>query len=262
MSRQQPGALAVKFDFLVDTDVNLRKVVLVERTLQYLSTVEDVLCLQFTLRTEHIPACIQLLVLCVDGLGLLIAFRLKIFLFLGEGLLLRSKALFFRLQRRNVRIQPRDGLVKFLDMDIFRLQFGTELLQVRLLAAQLVGQLAEGLLHGIPLEARLAQLLLQLLDQFAVLLHALGDELDILLHLRSLVRPFTVLRNRYPVLGLVDLGKALLDIVQRAHHVIDFIVTCTDDRAQGVILYLGRIQCRLLVLIAGCQCKSSTYCHY
>ena len=75
------------------------------------------------------------------------------------------------------------------------------------------------------------------------------------------VGTFAVFGYGDAVLCLVDFGESLLDVVQCPHHVVDFIVPGTDDGTQGVVLYLGRVQRRFLVLIAGCQCKNSAYCH-
>ena len=105
------------------------------------------------------------------------------------------------------------------------------------------------------------ELLLQLLDEYAVFFHALGNELYVFLHLCSFVGTFAVFGYGDAVLCLVDFGESLLDVVQCPHHVVDFIVPGTDDGTQGVVLYLGRVQRRFLVLIAGCQCKNSAYCH-
>ena len=118
MSSQQMSTLAVKLDFLVNTDINLCEVTLVERTLKNLTTIEDTLCLQLALSTEYIPTSIQLLVLCIDSLSLLVALCLEILFLLGEVFLLCCKVLLISLEISNICIQTSDSLIKFLNMDI------------------------------------------------------------------------------------------------------------------------------------------------
>ena len=138
-------------------------------------------------------------------------------------------------------------------MDVLLLQFGTQRAKLLVLLDELSVEGLDGLLHLLTLEARRAELLLQLLDQIAVLLHTLGDKLDILLDHGRLVTTFAILRHRHTVFGLVDLGKALLNLVQRTHHIIDLIITSRDNRTQRVVLDLLRANSRFLVLIASGQ---------
>ena len=152
MHGKQFSRLRVQFDLLVNTDIDLRKVVLVEVTLQYLTILQDALLLQLALRTEHEPSGIQLLVLCIDGLGLLLALGLQV---LDVGVLIS------------------DGLVELRDMDILSIQLCTQLLQCLITLLQLLGQVDDGLLELITLHRALTHLLLQFLDQLTVLSHAL-----------------------------------------------------------------------------------------
>ena len=61
----------IQFDFLLHADIYLGEVALVEVALQHLALHEDVLRLEFLLRTEGKPCRVELLVLGVDGLRLL-----------------------------------------------------------------------------------------------------------------------------------------------------------------------------------------------
>ena len=54
---------AVKLDFLIDTDINLRKVLLVEARLQHLAVNENLLFLQLVLCPKDEPGRVNLLVL-------------------------------------------------------------------------------------------------------------------------------------------------------------------------------------------------------
>ena len=112
------STLAVKLDFLVNTDINLCEVTLVERALKNLTSIEDALCLQLALSTEYIPTSIQLLVLSIDSLSLLVALCLEILFLLGEVFFLCCKVLLISLEISNIRIQTSDSLIKFLNMDI------------------------------------------------------------------------------------------------------------------------------------------------
>ena len=152
MHGQQFSRLRVQLDLLVNTDIDLREVVLVEVTLQHLTILQDALLLQFALRTEHEPSGIQLLVLRIDGLGLLLALVLQIV----NGSVLIS-----------------DGLVELRDMDILSIQLCTQLLQCLITLLQLLGQVDDSLLELITLHRALTHLLLQFLDQLTVLSHAL-----------------------------------------------------------------------------------------
>ena len=152
MHGQQFSRLRVQFDLLVNTDIDLREVVLVEVALQHLTILQDALLLQLALRTEHEPSGIQLLVLCIDGLGLLLALGLQV---LDVGVLIS------------------DGLVELRDMDILSIQLCTQLLQGLITLLQLLGQVDDGLLELITLYSALTHLLLQFLDQLTVLSHAL-----------------------------------------------------------------------------------------
>ena len=152
MHGQQFSRLRVQLDLLVNTDIDLREVVLVEVTLQHLTILQDALFLQLALRTEHEPSGIQLLVLRIDGLGLLLALGLQV---LDVGVLIS------------------DGLVELRDMDILSIQLCTQLLQGLITLLQLLGQVDDGLLELITLYSALTHLLLQFLDQLTVLSHAL-----------------------------------------------------------------------------------------
>ena len=55
MIREQLCVARHQFDFLIYTDINLSKVVLIKVALKHLTTLQDILFLQLTLRAKDIP---------------------------------------------------------------------------------------------------------------------------------------------------------------------------------------------------------------
>ena len=67
------GAFAVELDFLVDTDIDFREIILIEvAILQYITLLQDLLFFQLSLGAKHEPSRVQILILCLDGLLLLL----------------------------------------------------------------------------------------------------------------------------------------------------------------------------------------------
>ena len=139
MHGQQLGRLRIELDFLVDADVDLREVALVEVRLQNAVTLNDVLLLEFLLRTEDKPSGVELLVLVANGLTLLLALGLQIL---------------------NMRVQVRDLLVELRDVDVLRVEFCTELLQLLVFLLELLHHALDGGLQLVALHRTLAHLLL------------------------------------------------------------------------------------------------------
>ena len=151
MHGQQLSRLRIELDFLVDADVDLREVALIEVRLQNAVTLDDVLLLEFLLRAEDKPSGVELLVLVADGLTLLLALGLQIL---------------------NMRVQVRDLLVELRDVDVLRVEFCTELLQLLVFLLELLHHALDGGLQLVTLHRTLAHLLLQLVDKLAVALHS------------------------------------------------------------------------------------------
>ena len=99
--------------------------------MQHLALYKNVLALQFLLRTECKPCCIQLLVLRINGLGLLLTLRLQI---------------------RNIGIQITYRLVKLCNMDILCSKFRTKLLQLVVFLFELLDKIAHRALEFFTLE--------------------------------------------------------------------------------------------------------------
>lgn len=208
--------LGVELDFLVDTDVNLGKVVLVEVGLQHLAILHDMLFLEFLLGAEDKPCGVELLILVADGLGLL----------LGVGL-----------QVLDIVVEVVYLLVEFGDVYILGVEFGLESLQLLRLVVELLGKVADGLAQLVAVEAALAQLLLQTLHELTVAGHGIGYKLDVLLNLRRLVGAFALAGYAQSVFSLIDGAQPFLDFIERAHHIIDFTVALGDDALQRVVLF-------------------------
>ena len=93
-------------------------------------------------------------------------------------------------------------------------------------------QVFNGLTHLVSLKSCFAQLLLQLLYQFSVFLHTLGDKLDIFLNLGSFVCALARLGNGDALFSSVDFCETLLNIIQRSHHVVNLTIPLGYDALQ------------------------------
>ena len=156
MRRQDFSRLGIELYLLVDTDINLRKVVAVEALAEHLSSIENIVLLQFLLCTEDIPSRVQLLVLSADGLRLLVALRLQLSLLLSKVRLLSAQVLHACIQACHITVESADGLIELSDVYVLRLQFSTQLLQFSVFLYELSLKVLDGLLHLVSLEARLA----------------------------------------------------------------------------------------------------------
>ena len=101
----------------------------------------------------------------------------------------------------------------------------------------------------VALNARLTHLLAQLLDESAVLLHGVGDELDVLDDLAALVAALAVLDEVDAFLRLIDFLETLLDLVESLHHVVNLAVLLADDSLERIVL-LNIFNRSLLLVVA------------
>ena len=166
------------------------------------------LLLQLLLGTEYIPGCVDLLILCIDGLSLLVAFCSK---------------------TRGLGIQIVDRLIERCNMNILLVQLLAKHLEFLILLCNLLLKVCDGLLQLVSLQRAVSHLLLQFSQEFAVLLHTGSDELNILLELLSLAGTLTVLQESYSVFSLIDLVQTILDFIQCTHHIINFAIFLSDD---------------------------------
>lgn len=234
-------ALRVELNLLVDANVNLCEVVAVESLAEHLSAIEDIVLLELLLSTEDIPCRVELLVLLADGLGLLSVVGLQLLFLVSELFLIGAEVLDACIQTCHIAVKPVDGLVELSNMDVLSLKFSTELLKVVVLLDELSLKVLDGLAHLVTLKACLAELLLEFGYELTVFLHALGNELHLLLDDGGLVSTLTVLGDGDTVLGGVNLIEPLLDIVERTHHIVNLIITRLDDRTERVVLYVSGI---------------------
>ena len=130
MCGQYLSGLGVEFYLLVYPYVNLRKVALVEISLQNLAVLQDVLVLQFLLSTEYEPRRIELFILVADGLRLRCALALEV-------------------GHRRVKIVHR--LVKFSDMNVLCVKFRTKLLKLLVFLIKLLDEVFHCLLQLVTL---------------------------------------------------------------------------------------------------------------
>ena len=211
MVGEQLGVARHQFDFLVYADINLRKVVLIEVALQHLTTLQDILFLQLTLRTKDIPGRIQFLVLLTDGLLLT-----GLIIFQGSHILIQLTHLFIQLG----------------NMDILGFQFLTQHSQLTLLGFQLGCQVLKRLAQLLAGGITVAQAQAQLIDEVLVLGHRLVDKLHILTDTLSGIGTLATTLHRHATLSLVDSTETILNGIEGFKHIINLVV----------LLYIHTIQ--------------------
>ena len=109
-----------------------------------------------------------------------------------------------------------------------------QLLQLLLLLLELLAHALDELAQGVALDAALAQLLLQLVDELLVLLHRRLDELDVLADALLRVGTLALLGDGHTVLGLRNLAEAVLYLAEGAQHVVDLVVLLGNNLVQRV----------------------------
>ena len=181
------------------------------------------LFLQLLLGSEYKPCGVELFVLSVDSLALLRRFCLE---------------------ARHVVVESIYSLVEFGNVYVLGIEFGAQLLELVVLLVNLLYEVLNGLAELVALNARLAHLLAQLLDEGTVLLHRVRNELYVLDNLTALVGSFAVLHDAHTVLGFVNLAQTFLYLVEGFHHIVDFVVLLGYHALQRIALYSAL--CRLL----------------
>ena len=114
-------------------------------------------------------------------------------------------------------------------MNILLVQFLTKSLELLLLLSQLGSQVLDGLLQLGGIQGTVLQFLLKLGDEFLILLHLVGDEADVLLDFLFTVHTLASLSQGYTILGIANLAKSLLHLIESAHQVIDFTIFLSND---------------------------------
>ena len=228
MSGQDGSRLAVELDLLVDTDVDLCEVALVEVALKHLTFYKHIVLLKFLAGAKDEPSGVELLVLRRDGLSLL-------------GVLSGEVG--------DVGVQIGHLLVELSNMDILLVEFLTQSLELLVFLLHLLRQVVDDLLQLSTLHAALANLLLELVNEFLVLFHDRLDELEVLLDTLGGVGTLALLGKRHTILGLSDFAEAFFNVTQRGHHVVDLIVFLGDNLLEGVALLLSCFLCFLHTII-------------
>ena len=93
----------------------------------------------------------------------------------------------------------------------------------------MLGQIVKRTTQLVSFHRTLAQLATQLVDEFTVLLHRLLNELDVLLNALLHAGTLTLTGHAHTVLSGIDGTEAFFNVIQRSHHVIDFVVLLCDD---------------------------------
>ena len=213
MHGENLSRLGVQLDFFVHADINLGEIILVEVGLQHFISLDNTLFFQLFACTKHKPSGVKLFVLAVDYLRFLRT--------LGSQVV-------------NIGVQVVDSFIQLGDVDILRIQFGTQFLKLLVFLFQLSGEAVQCFFQAITFHGALLELVTELGNQFAVTLHGRGDELDILTNLLPFVGTLTFLGYGHPVFCRIDFLESLLDFVECTHHVINFVVFLTDDLLQRI----------------------------
>ena len=143
-------------------------------------------------------------------------------------------------------------------MYVLGLELGVEVLDLVVFVLQLLGKVLDSLLQFGTLHRAVLHLLAQLCYDFAVLGHALLDELHILAYLLRPACALSVLGNADALLGLVDLAEAFHNLVEQAHHVVDFVVFLLYYSLQRVTLARLRQVGSLLPVITSDQSQETS----
>ena len=222
MDGQQLGTLAIELYFSVLADVYLSEIVLVEvGILQHFIfsqefLVQNLLFLQLLFCSIDKPGGIQCLVLRIDGA------------LLGNAV---------GTQQGHIRLQAGNHFVQFSDADVLGSQFSLQGSQLLCLLGQLCRQVVHRLLHLRCSGSASLQLLLQLSNLFAVLLHGLRNEGHVLLHLverRS--RSFT--SHPHATFSLVYQAESFLNGIEGVHKFFQLGILLTERRLQRIVLLL------------------------
>ena len=119
-------------------------------------------------------------------------------------------------------------------MNILSVEFCTKLLQLLIFLVKLLYHILYSALHLLALERTFAELVLKFLNELTVLRHFARDEFHILFNLACLVGAFTILHDVHSVFSLINFSEALLNLVECAHHVVDFIIALCNNTLQTV----------------------------
>ena len=138
-------------------------------------------------------------------------------------------------------------------MDIFLVQLLTQSQQLLVFLFQLSSEVIDGLLELSTLQGTAFQLFLQLGNQLSVLLHALGNKLDVFLEILFFACTLAILQQGDTIFCLINQAESFFDVIQRAHHFIDFTVFLSDNIVQRVCLLNTRQSGSILAVLTTCH---------
>ena len=212
------GALGIKMDDTIDTDIDFREVVFVVIAVaQHFSALQDVLFFEFAFRTEDVESGVEFTVLRGDGACL--------------GFVLHREFI-------DIAFEVVDLLSLFGDLDVFLRQLGSQILGLLVEVGELRIEGGDGGLHGGTqfrvVGLRRLDLLAKIGYQFVVEFEGAANELHVLDDGFAVVLFALATLHADTALCLVDLTKTFLDFVERGDHVIEFRVFLVDDLLQRI----------------------------
>ena len=179
----------------------------------------------------------DLLILSIDSLSLLIALSSKT---VGLG------------------IEVIYCLIECSNMNILLVEFLTQSLELCILLLQLLLQALDSLLQLSTLQGTVGKLLLELGNEFTVLLHTVSNELDVFLELLLLVDTLSILSKTYAMLSLTNLLETFLNLIQGTHQIVNFTVFLGNNAIKRICL--SSVLCSRIILAV--VTTSQTKCCY
>ena len=212
------GALGIKMDDTIDTDIDFREVVfVVVAVAQHFAALQYVLLFKFALGAEDIEGGVEFAVLRRNGTRF--------------GFVLHREFI-------DIAFEVVDLLSLFGDLNVFLCQLRTQVLSLLVEVGELCIERRDRCLHrGAQLGVvglRRLDLLTKVGDQLIVEfegatneLHVLNDRLAIILFAFATFHADAALR-------LVDLTESFLDFVERGDHVVELCIFLVDDLLERV----------------------------
>ena len=182
----------------------------------------------------------DLLILSIDSLSLLIALSSKT---VGLG------------------IEVIYCLIECSNMNILLVKFLTQSLELCILLLQLLLQALDGLLQLSTLQGTVGKLLLELGNEFTVLLHTVSNELDVFLELLLLVDTLAILSKTNAMLSLTNLLETFLDFVQGTHQIVNFTVFLCNNAIKRICLSSVLSSRIILAVVTTSQTKCCYACY-
>ena len=146
-------------------------------------------------------------------------------------------------------------------MDILLLKFRLKFLQLCIILLKLLNEIINNGLELITSHTTLTNLLTQLGNKLAIVLHYLGNATDIIPNLFSLIGSLPALYDSHHTLGSIYQPKALLNLIHRAKDIIYLPILEINNLLKGItyrVIFLNNR--RILLLLTRSQKKNK--CQY